>query len=105
MPSSHDPVIRMFHCLFIVLKISLFSMPYSHDPVIGTNHIFKKCVYFFRATSKVTCGGELKYLFSCVDEDDWPCLVKNNEGDVDDLPDSESPELRIKANRFESNKT
>ena len=24
--SSHDPVIRMFHCLFIVLKISLFSM-------------------------------------------------------------------------------
>jgi hypothetical protein len=21
MPSSHDPVIRMFHCLFIVLKI------------------------------------------------------------------------------------
>jgi hypothetical protein len=27
MPSSHDPVIRMFHCLFIVLKISLFSMP------------------------------------------------------------------------------
>ena len=27
MPSSHDPVMRMFHCLFIVLKISLFSMP------------------------------------------------------------------------------
>ncbi|CAB4007553.1 uncharacterized protein LOC110241572 [Paramuricea clavata] len=80
-------------------------MPYSHNPVIGTNHIFKKCVYFFRATSKVTCGGELKYLFSCVDEDDWPCLVKNKEGEFDDLPDSESPELRIKANRFESNKT
>jgi hypothetical protein len=35
MPSSHDPVIRMFHCLFIVLKIPLFSMPSSHDPVIG----------------------------------------------------------------------
>jgi hypothetical protein len=34
MSSSHDPVIRMFHCLFIVLKISLFSMPSSHDPVI-----------------------------------------------------------------------
>ena len=25
MSSSHDPVIRMFHCLFIALKISLFS--------------------------------------------------------------------------------
>ena len=24
--SSHDPVIRIFHCLFIVLKISLFSI-------------------------------------------------------------------------------
>jgi hypothetical protein len=35
MPSSHDPVIRMLHCLFIVLKIPLFSMPSSHDPVIG----------------------------------------------------------------------
>jgi hypothetical protein len=30
MSSSHDPVIRMFHCLFIVLKIPLFSMPSSH---------------------------------------------------------------------------
>ncbi len=30
--SSHYPVIRMFHCLFIVLKIPLFSMPSSHDP-------------------------------------------------------------------------
>jgi hypothetical protein len=39
MPSSHDPVIRMFHCLFIVLKISLFSMPSSHDPVIRMNGI------------------------------------------------------------------
>jgi hypothetical protein len=26
----HDPVIRVFHCLFIVLKILLFSMPSSH---------------------------------------------------------------------------
>ena len=30
MPSGHDPVIRMFHCLFVVLKNSLFSMPSSH---------------------------------------------------------------------------
>jgi hypothetical protein len=36
--SRHDPVIRMFHCLFIVLKISLFSMPSSHDPVIRSFH-------------------------------------------------------------------
>jgi hypothetical protein len=35
-PSSHDPVIRMFHCLFFVFKISLFSMPSSDDPVIGS---------------------------------------------------------------------
>ena len=35
MACSPDPVIRMFHCLFIVLKIPLFSMPSSHDPVIG----------------------------------------------------------------------
>ena len=33
--SSHDPVIGMFHCHFIVLKISLFSISSSHDPVIG----------------------------------------------------------------------
>jgi hypothetical protein len=26
MPSSHDPVFIKFHCLFIVLKIPLFSM-------------------------------------------------------------------------------
>jgi hypothetical protein len=32
------PVIGMFHCLFIVLKISLFSMLSSHDPVIGIFH-------------------------------------------------------------------
>ena len=25
--SIHDPVIRMFHCLFIVLKIPLLSVP------------------------------------------------------------------------------
>ena len=36
--SSHDPVIKMFHCLFIVLKISLFSMSSSHDPVIKMFH-------------------------------------------------------------------
>ena len=38
MSFSHDPVIRMFHCLFIVLKISLFSMSSSHDPVIRMFH-------------------------------------------------------------------
>ena len=32
--SSHNPEIRMFHCLFIVLKISLFSMSSSYDPEI-----------------------------------------------------------------------
>ena len=32
--SYHNHVIGMFHCLFIVLKISLFSMSSSHDPVI-----------------------------------------------------------------------
>ena len=34
MSSSHDSEIRMFHCLFTVLKIPLFSMPSGHDPVI-----------------------------------------------------------------------
>jgi hypothetical protein len=29
---------KMFHCLFIVLKISLFSTPSSHDPVIRMFH-------------------------------------------------------------------
>ena len=38
MSSSHDPVIRMFHHLFIVLKISLFSMSSSQDPVIRMFH-------------------------------------------------------------------
>jgi hypothetical protein len=38
LPSSHVPVIRMFHCLFIVLKISLFSMSSSHNPVIRMFH-------------------------------------------------------------------
>ena len=38
MSSSHDLVIRMFHCLFIVLKISLFSMSSSHDLVIRMFH-------------------------------------------------------------------
>jgi hypothetical protein len=28
----------MCHCLFIVLKIPLFSMPSSHDPVIRMFH-------------------------------------------------------------------
>ena len=30
--------IRMFHCLLIVWKISLFSMSFSHDPVIRMFH-------------------------------------------------------------------
>ena len=38
MSSSHDPVIRMIHCLIIVLKIPLFSMSSSHDPVIRMLH-------------------------------------------------------------------
>jgi hypothetical protein len=38
MPSSHYPVIAMFHCLFIVLKIPLFSMSSSHDLVIRIFH-------------------------------------------------------------------
>ena len=38
MPSSHDPVMRMFHCLFIVLKIPLFSMISSYDPRIRMFH-------------------------------------------------------------------
>ena len=34
MPSSHDVVIRMFHCHFISLKTPLLSIPSNHDPVI-----------------------------------------------------------------------
>jgi hypothetical protein len=40
MSSSGDPVIRKFHCLFIVLKISLFSMSSSHDPVSESYTVF-----------------------------------------------------------------
>jgi hypothetical protein len=40
MPSSHDPVITMFHCLFIILKFSLFSMPSCCDPVVGMFRCF-----------------------------------------------------------------
>jgi hypothetical protein len=39
MPSNDDPVVRMLHCLIIVLKIPLFSMPSSHDPVIRMFHL------------------------------------------------------------------
>jgi hypothetical protein len=45
MPSSHDPVIKMFRCLFIVLKISLFSIPSSHDPVINMFHCLNPTVF------------------------------------------------------------
>ena len=41
MSSSHDPVVRMFNCLFIVLTISLFSMSSSHDPEVVVHIIFK----------------------------------------------------------------
>jgi hypothetical protein len=54
MPSSHDLLIRMFHCLFIVLKIPLFSMPSSHDPVIRMFHclfIVLKFPLFFLPSS------------------------------------------------------
>jgi hypothetical protein len=44
MPSSHDPVMRMFHCLFIVLKIPLFSMPSSHDPVMIIFNCFENLI-------------------------------------------------------------
>ena len=33
----------MFHCLFIVLKISLFSMSSSHHPLIRMLHCFFHC--------------------------------------------------------------
>ena len=47
MSSSHDPVIRMFHCLFIVLKISLFSMSSSHDQnVLLSFHCFENLTVF-----------------------------------------------------------
>jgi hypothetical protein len=35
--ASHYPVIKIFHCLLIVLKIPMFSMPSSHDLVIFQN--------------------------------------------------------------------
>ena len=38
MPSSHDPVNRIFHCISIDLKISLFFMLSSHDLVIRIFH-------------------------------------------------------------------
>jgi hypothetical protein len=37
-PPVATSLIRMFHCLFIVLKIPLFSMPSSHDSVIRMFH-------------------------------------------------------------------
>ena len=54
MPSSRDPVIRMFHCLYIVLKIPLFSTPSSHDPVTRMFHcllIVLKIPLFFMPSS------------------------------------------------------
>ena len=43
--------LRIFHCLFIVLKISLFSMPSCHDPVTG---IFL-CLFIFFEISCSPC--------------------------------------------------
>ena len=71
----------------------MFHKPYS-----------KKCV-FFRATSRVTCGGEVRYIFSCVGEDEYPCLAKNKNGEYKELSDIEGRVLRLKANRFVANKT
>jgi hypothetical protein len=57
MPSSHNPVIRMFQCLVIVLKIPLFSMPSSHDSVIHCIDLFamlyKGCQASTRSTDRV----------------------------------------------------
>jgi hypothetical protein len=38
MPSSHDPVTRMFHCLVIVSKIPLFSITYEKLNCTPTFH-------------------------------------------------------------------
>ena len=45
----------MFHCLFIVFKIPLFSMPSIHDPLIGMSHclfIVLKIALFSMASSQ-----------------------------------------------------
>ncbi len=50
MSSRHDPVMRMFRCLFIVLKISLFSMSSRHDSVMNDLEFELPCpvlVFFF----------------------------------------------------------
>ena len=38
MPFSHDPVIKMLHCLFVVLKILLFSISFCYDPCYLTKY-------------------------------------------------------------------
>ena len=40
LPFSHDLVIRMFHCLVITLKMSLFSVSSGHDPVTECSIVF-----------------------------------------------------------------
>ena len=67
------------------------------------NHNFTNA--FFRATSKVTCGGQLRYIFSCVDEAGLTCIVKNKDGELEELADIEERVLAVKANRFAANKT
>jgi hypothetical protein len=37
----------MFHCLFIVLKISLFSMPSSQIPMIRMFHCFENSTVLY----------------------------------------------------------
>ncbi len=68
MSSSHDPVTRMFHCLFIVLKISLFSMSSSHDPVIKMFHglfiVLKITLNFSMSSSHIlvtSCKGYISH--------------------------------------------
>ena len=62
-------------------------------------------MFFFRAISDVTCGGKVQYIFTCIDEDGYQCVVKNENGKPEILPEVESSSLRIKANRFVANKT
>jgi hypothetical protein len=54
MPSSHDPVIRIFHCLFIVLKILRFSMPSSHDRNISFSIMLKVPLFPMPSISRLT---------------------------------------------------
>ncbi|XP_028391967.1 uncharacterized protein LOC114516639 [Dendronephthya gigantea] len=58
-----------------------------------------------RKISKPECVGKLRYIFSCVDDDDMPCLVKTKDGKYELMNDTDRDTLNMKANLFESNKT